>query len=383
MSALESYHAKICEEWGYQPCSKVSSGYETVETELQRFESSMWSEDEVVQEKLIQDVFDIYRSVNLVPITYYDLEGCREHMIELGQKSFKVENKKISVGGTAGQAFSRFWFPNMQDAYTRNDKMVGLKSRFYNDTRLKRAIKICFKYRDEGNQCVMPRNIRRALDLVSGGTIANFKPMNARAIWEHLCWDFGGNLLDFSCGYGGRMLGALSSRMRYHYTGIEPNTKTYEGLNALGELLQSCQLGKGYELHQTPSEDFNPPAEHFDAAFSSPPYFNLETYSDESTQCMNRYNSLDDWFSGYVEPTISMLHRSLVKNGVYAVNIADYKTDKDEFKIVERWLDTSVKIGFSYEDKVDMMLNVRPGVGNNKDESSFKSEGVYIFKKVG
>ena len=28
-----------------------------------------------------------------------------------------------------------------------------------------------------------------------------------------------------------------------------------------------------------------------------------------------------------------------------------------------------------------MLLNVRPGVGNNKLENSYKSEGIYLFKK--
>jgi hypothetical protein len=29
-----------------------------------------------------------------------------------------------------------------------------------------------------------------------------------------------------------------------------------------------------------------------------------------------------------------------------------------------------------------MMLNVRPGVGNNKAQNGYKSEGVYIFRKT-
>ena len=29
--------------------------------------------------------------------------------------------------------------------------------------------------------------LRRAFDLVSGGSIQNFKPMNARAVWEYIC----------------------------------------------------------------------------------------------------------------------------------------------------------------------------------------------------
>jgi hypothetical protein len=77
-----------------------------------------------------------------------------------------------------------------------------------------------------------------------------------------------------------------------------------------------------------------------------------------------------------------MLHTALAKDGLYAVNIADYKDGKEEFKIVDRWKELSESIGFKYVKQLDMLLNVRPGVGNNKLENSYKSEGIYIFKKT-
>jgi DNA modification methylase len=130
-----------------------------------------------------------------------------------------------------------------------------------------------------------------------------------------------------------------------------------------------------------PSEQFTPEPGYYDAAFSSPPYFNLETYTDEDTQCMNSCSNLDQWFEQYVTPTISMLHTALANDGLYAVNIADYKDGKEEFKIVDRWKQVSEDIGFTYVKQLDMLLNVRPGVGNGKLENSYKAEGIYIFKK--
>jgi hypothetical protein len=190
-----------------------------------------------------------------------------------------------------------------------------------------------------------------------------------------------GNVLDFSSGYGGRMLGAMTSGMRYHYTGIDPNTKTYDGLAALGELITDV-IGTGFEMHHLCSEEFEPEPGKYDAAFSSPPYFNLEIYSDEPTQCMNRYSNREAWFELYVEPTLRMLHTGLADDAIYAVNIADYKVGKEQTKIVDTWLELSKKLGFDYVETVDMLLNVRPGVGNNKLQNGYKSEGVYIFKKT-
>jgi hypothetical protein len=96
---------------------------------------------------------------------------------------------------------------------------------------------------------------------------------------------------------------------------------------------------------------------------------------------MNRYKTLDEWFDGYVVETIRMTHQALGQDGIYAVNIADYKNGKQEFKIVEHWIELAETTGFRHVETVDMILNVRPGVGNNKLEKAYKSEGIYIFQK--
>lgn len=376
------YYQDLCSRWNYTPIDNVSTGYEKETPRLRQLSKQAWTQaDDDGKLAIEQEVFDIYRSRNIVPINYYSLEGCQELVYDLANKKKRVENGTIQVGNNAGLTLGRFWFENMQDARWNDNDTVSLRSRFNHDAKLKRAIKLCYQHRDEGEDSVIPKNLRRALELVNGGTIQNFKPMNARAMWEYICPTLFGNVLDFSSGYGGRMMGAMTSRMRYNYTGIDPNTKTYQGLVALGELLTDSGQGSGYRMHCIPSEEFDPEAGYYQAAFSSPPYFNLETYSDEPTQCMNRCNNVRDWFELYVEPTLNMLHRALEQDAIYAVNIADYRTGKEKFEIVEPWKQLSEKAGFVFEKTVKMMLNVRPGVGNGKSEKAFKHEGIYIFRK--
>ena len=348
---------------------------------LMQLTKEMWTSADDAGKLVIEDeAFNIYRSRGILPISYYSLEGCRQQVLDLKNKSTLVENGVIGVGNTSGQSFCRFWFQNMQDARVVDNANVSLYSRFHNDRKLRRAIRLCYKYRNEGDKTVIPQNLRRALELVNGGTIQNFKPMNARAVWEYICPNLFGRVLDFSSGYGGRMLGAMTSNMRYHYTGIDPNTDTFRGLDALGSLINEV-VGTSYEMYNTVSEEFDPEAGAYDAAFSSPPYFNLEIYTDEPTQCMNRYTNMDVWFEHYVEPTLRMLHKGLDQDGIYAVNIADYKIAKEEFKILDRWIELSKKMNFEYQATVQMMLNTRPGVGNGKMDKIQKFEGVYIFKR--
>ena len=379
---IEQYYQQLCQEWGYTPTLDVCTGYETVEPQLRALSKERWTAaDDAGKEAIQQEVFDIYRSVNIVPITYFNLDGCRSAIRDLAHKNKSVTNKQLGVGNNEGLQLGRFWFPNMQDAKWNNNDTVSIRSRFNHDNKLKRAIKLCYVHRDEGADSVVPRNLRRALELVNGGTIQNFKPMNARAVWEYICPTMWGNVLDFSSGYGGRMIGAMTSRMAYNYTGIDPNTRTFQGLQALGELLTEEGQGSGFTMNCMPSEEFDPEPGFYDAAFSSPPYFNLETYTNEPTQCMNRYTNLDLWFEGYVVPTLKMIYKGLANDSIYAVNIADYKNSKEQFSIVDRWKELSEKVGFKYVEQLDMILNVRPGVGNGKAEKAYKSEGIYIFRK--
>ena len=381
---IEQYYNQLCQEWGYTPTANTCTGYEDIIPLFQTlYSKEAWVNATDSGKEAIQDeVFQLYRGRGIVPITYYNLDGCREQIRSLAHKNKSVVNKQLGVGNNEGLAFGRFWFPNMQDAKWNDNDTVSIRSRFNHDNKLKRAIKLCYVHRDEGIDSVVPRNLRRALELVNGGTIQNFKPMNARAVWEYICPTMWGNVLDFSSGYGGRMIGAMTSRMAYNYTGIDPNTRTFQGLQALGELLTEEGQGSGFTMNCMPSEEFDPEPGFYDAAFSSPPYFNLETYTDEPTQCMNRYTNLDLWFEGYVVPTLKMIYKGLANDSIYAVNIADYKNGKESFAIVDRWKQLSEKVGFKYVEQLDMILNVRPGVGNGKLEKSYKSEGVYLFQKI-
>jgi hypothetical protein len=380
---LQSYYNQLCQEWGYTPTLDVCTGYETVLPQLRALSKERWTAaNEAGREAIQQEVFDIYRSVNIVPITYFDLDGCREQIRDVARANKSVVNRQLGVGNNDGLPLGRFWFPNMQDAKWNDNATVSMKARFNHDNKLKRAIKLCYVHRDEGADSVIPKNLRRALELVNGGTIQNFKPMNARAVWEYICPTMWGNVLDFSSGYGGRMLGAMTSRMAYNYTGIDPNTRTFQGLEALGTLLEEEGQGRGFAMNCMPSEEFVPEPGFYDAAFSSPPYFNLETYTDEPTQCMNRYTNLDRWFDGYVAPTLEMIHTGLASDAIYAVNIADYKNGKESFEIVDRWKALSERVGFEYIEQIDMLLNVRPGVGNGKLEKAYKSEGIYLFRRA-
>jgi len=354
----------------------IFTGYENVYEQL-NYTKEDYDND---PENVTNNVFNVYRSVNLVPIIYYTESGIIKAIRDFATTKYNtIQSNVLGLGNNSGQTINRFLFPNMMSAEPKGRGSNSLKDRFFNDDKLRRAIRICFEFRD-GNNLVYPTAIRRALELVTGENVTNFKAQNAKAIVEHLCPVLWGNIYDYSAGYGGRLLGITSSNMRYNYIGIDPNTETIKYLNYLNNCIEEAVGIKG-EIIQSVSEEYQP--NDIDLAFSSPPYFNLEKYSDEKTQCMVRYRTLNEWFSGYAEPTIKNIYKGLNKDGIFATNIADYKTygQKEPVEVVQTWISNAERIGFKHVKTIKMMLNTRPGVGNNKTEGREKFEGVYVFQK--
>ena len=354
----------------------IFTGYENVYDQL-NYTKEDYDND---PENVTNNVFNVYRSVNLVPIIYYTESGIIKAIRDFATTKYNtIQSNVLGLGNNSGQTINRFLFPNMMSAEPKGRGSNSLKDRFFNDDKLRRAIRICFEFRD-GNNLVYPTAIRRALELVTGENVTNFKAQNAKAIVEHLCPVLWGNIYDYSAGYGGRLLGITSSNMRYNYIGIDTNTETIKYLDYLNNCIEEAVGIKG-EIIQSVSEEYQP--NDIDLAFSSPPYFNLEKYSDEKTQCMVRYRTLNEWFSGYAEPTIKNIYKGLNKDGIFATNIADYKTygQKEPVEVVQTWISNAERIGFKHVKTIKMMLNTRPGVGNNKTEGREKFEGVYVFQK--
>ena len=353
------------------------TGYESVYDQLDAFDKAQYDAD---PQGTIEKVYNIYRSIDLVPIVYYTHKGLVDAVRAFSKLNYNnVDNNKIGLGNNRGQTINRFLFPNMMTAEPKGRGSNSLRDRFLDERKLKRAIRICFEFRT-GERLLRPTQLRTALELVTGENVTNFKAQNAKAIAEHLCPVLWGNVYDYSCGYGGRLLGIGSSNFKYKYIGVEPNTETVNYLNYLNDIIDEATGVRG-TIIQSVSEQYQP--EDIDLAFSSPPYFNLEKYSNEETQCMVQFKTEDEWFEGYVAPTMENIKRGLNNDGIFATNIADYKSydRKEPYEVVQRWIQTAEKVGFKYDGVIKMMLNTRPGVGNDRKEGREKWEGVYVFRK--
>ncbi len=156
--------------------------------------------------------------------------------------------------------------------------------------------------------------------------VSNFRPTAAALIYDKfldktspLLGTKAGVTWDMSCGYGGRLLGAIAADV--NYIGTDPCTETYEGLQQIKEEWGS--LNRTIEIHQEGSETFWPPYCEVDLCFTSPPYFDWEKYSEEDTQSYKKYPTTKEWLDGFLLNTIDRCHYGLKPGGILALNVAN------------------------------------------------------------
>lgn len=65
---------------------------------------------------------------------------------------------------------------------------------------------------------------------------------------------------------------------------------------------------KDVEIHKTGSEIFELEKESIDFCFTSPPYFNLELYSEEITQSHIKYSNTREWVNGFLKKTFQNVY---------------------------------------------------------------------------
>ena len=181
------------------------------------------------------------------------------------------------------------------------------------------------------------------------------------------CW------YDFSCGWGARLTGSLKNDVNYF--GTDPNYLLTSRLGDLAKMWRVAVGNKPYtEIRTQGSELFVPEWEgKMGLAFSSPPYFCLEDYKI-GKQSWNENVNYDMWLSGYMTDTIKNIHRYLISDGVFAINVnnfANYNLVGDIKKIA---LDN----GFEY-----VTTEVLDNIKRTNSNSGFNdnSEGIMIFKK--
>jgi hypothetical protein len=144
------------------------------------------------------------------------------------------------------------------------------------------------------------------------GTINQFRPMIAKWIYHRFKPQVG--ILDFSAGWGGRLLAAMS--MGIPYTGIDANTKLEASYR---QMVEACQPDAPVHMHFMPAETvaFGRLAA-YDLIFTSPPYFMIEEYEK-----MPAYGSKQAFLDRFFIPVVQKAWDHLQPGGKMVLNMPE------------------------------------------------------------
>ena len=270
----------------------------------------------------------------------------------------------------------------------------------------------------ELEQRIFPAGIQ-AFRLGLGQPAVNFPPLTARYLYERYTdhinidelEDKQLNIYDPSSGWGGRILGAMSSKKRIHYVGTDPNTDNFideVGISRYeyvanfynnevlgGNDFWDTEHKNTFHYFQEGSEhignhpDFQQYKGKFDMVFTSPPYFDREQYSEDEEQSYKSYPQYDDWRDNFLKPTLTNAYESLRNDRYLLWNIADIKIGTNKFHPLEQdSIDILLSLGADYQGKLKMLMTSMVGVNQSKvknavkvNEKYLKYEPIFVFYK--
>lgn len=149
------------------------------------------------------------------------------------------------------------------------------------------------------------------------GSINQFRPIVAK--WVYLHFKPKRGILDFSAGWGGRALAAMS--LGIPYIGIDANAHLAP---AYRQMIQMLDPTAPVELHFQPAEtvDFSKLHDRYDLIFTSPPYFMLEEYEK-----MPAYKTREGFLQVFFIPTVLSAWKYLTRRGHMALNMPEEMYD--------------------------------------------------------
>lgn len=253
-------------------------------------------------------------------------------------------------------------------------RAIGMRSpvdAFEDDKALRKTMRLAIEY----NNSLSDNSIRNMLRKVNGTQMcSNFRPSAAKTIYQRY-WQGGKYILDPSTGYGGRLLGFLSSGITAQYIGVDPNEDTCEGneklaafFNHADDIRMICNAFEDISIKTLPM---------IDLAFTSPPYFHKEIYSDGEKQSSNRYKDYGLWLTGFWHVVLENVYQLLNNACYFVVNIQDVKIKKDTYPLIAHTIEHAQRIGFVLDERLEMSFSQ---FGKGLDKS--KSEAILAFKKV-
>jgi len=142
------------------------------------------------------------------------------------------------------------------------------------------------------------------------GAINIFKPIIAMEIY---CKFKPNSILDFTMGWGGRLVGACALNIP-NYIGIDLNKKLERPYKEMVNVLKKYSTTNIKLIFKSALEiDYS--NLNYDLVLTSPPYYNIERYREQE------YKKKEDWNKEFYEPLFIKTFKHLKNGGHYCLNV--------------------------------------------------------------
>ena len=288
----------------------------------------------------VEDVLAILSRTE-IPLPASSPKSLQEDVERLRAAPTMLSGNKFVKVSWAGAHLCNHFFSHRWDArYRRNP---SIRHAWYDPKYLRRAIKFQISVGDP----VTPVRVFRALQAVVRGP-TNFRPSIAKAVVDAFC-PLGGLVLDPCAGYGGRAAGTLITGRRYFGVDPHPNSeKAHKGLQTV--------LGGSLEFLCKPFEDTDLEGLQADLVFTSPPYFAVERYSNDTSQSWVRYPMWKVWLESFLYVMVEKAWVNLRPGGVFCVNTKDVRDGSKVYPIGGALLEAAQRTGFRLQQKFEIPL---------------------------
>jgi 16S rRNA G966 N2-methylase RsmD len=276
-------------------------------------------------------------------------------------KSTKSKARSMASTKRVGMKLVEHFFPNVWEV--QNNKGQSFH-KYWNDVSV---LKKVLGWNRKSHTTPYLSELRRGVYFCTNlPKTTMYRPLLAKTIFDVYKVK---SILDPCAGWGGRLLGACADPKRY-YVGFEPNTDTYANIIRLTNHLKipNCKI-----IHDG-AENISKYGlqKDFDCILTSPPYFDVEVYSDEKTQSIVD-KTYGEWIDNWLKPVIVNSTSLLKPKGISCWNVAD----SSKYKLVSVITDIHTELGFK---KIDQFSLVSSSRQVNKTKKK-KEDVTMVFRK--
>lgn len=222
-----------------------------------------------------------------------------------------------------------------------------------NEFKKKKSVEKLIKFQLEKNPNANMYKVWYNVFKLYFGSISIFKPLIAMEIYNRFNPT---SILDFTMGWGGRLVGACALNIP-NYIGIDLNNDLKKPYQEMVKKLKELGTTTNIKLMFKNALSVDYSKLNYDMVFTSPPYYNIEIYKGTQRQ------TKDDWDNNFYRPIFEKTYKHLKRGGTYILNVPK--------EVYER-----VCIDLFGEANEFIPLNI-----TKSNKRNYEGEFIYVWKK--